>query len=284
MNVSQLMSTKRPPDSNITKVHVTQPQIDDDISEKGLFRGRTPDVDDDEGRPLPAVRDDFVQTDDFKHLFVRFAAVESLLKMRYMSRSWNRVIENMLDEHLSSGVILAHEGNDINFSARDDILTYVLTKERELKVRHVVFLLNITKIGNNACRWCCQLVVVEIPEGVISIGKRAFSACNYLTTVSFPTTLRSIGLESFQLCSNLDNVNLPNTQLQEIGELAFMCCHELKFVTVPDSLQTIGKDAFHECSKLLPSTTKCRETFDKTRDSDFIIKHLKSLKLSEPRR
>ena len=176
--------SKRTPDLNITKDHVTQPHIDDDVSEN-------------DNEPLPAMRDDFVQTDDFKYLFVNFAGVESLLKMRYMSRSWNRVIENKLNEHLSSGVILVHEGNDINFPARDDVLTYVLTKERELKVRHVVFPLNIMKIGNNACRWCCQLVVVEIPEGVISIGKRAFSACNHLTTVSFPTTLRSIGVESF---------------------------------------------------------------------------------------
>ena len=113
-------------------------------------------------------------------------------------------------------------------------------KERRALVTRVIFLLNVTKVGELACCYAVNLVVVEIPEGVKSIGEMAFMRCASLTTNSFPTTLTSIGVAAFEDCSSLAIVDLLHTNLQELGHGAFNDCSELKSMIIPDSLQTLG--------------------------------------------
>ena len=49
----------------------------------------------------------------------------------------------------------------------------------------MIFLQNITKVGNFACHFAINLVVVDIPKGVERIGHGAFFHCKSLTTVFF---------------------------------------------------------------------------------------------------
>ena len=125
-------------------------------------------------------------------------------------------------------------------------------KERRELVAHVVFLLNITKVGDRACKFAVNLVVVEIPEGIESISRAAFANCSGLTTISFATKLTNIGNKAFDYCS-LENIDLLHTQLQELGHCAFYGCSELKSMTIPYSIQTLGNSVFDNCSELVPS-------------------------------
>ena len=117
----------------------------------------------------------------------------------------------------------------------------------------VIFLLNTTKVGEYACYYAENLVVVDIPEGIERIGYETFSRCINLTAVSFPATLTLIGDGAFFLCSSLEIVDLRHTNLQEIEYSAFYGCSELKSMTIPDALQTLGRMVYKECSKLIPS-------------------------------
>ena len=65
-------------------------------------------------------------------------------------------------------------------------------EERLKNVMDVVFLLNITTIGKNACDSCYSLVTVVIPENIESIIYGAFWYCTSLLNVSFPKSLKSI--------------------------------------------------------------------------------------------
>jgi len=116
----------------------------------------------------------------------------------------------------------------------------------------VIILLNI-KVGDFACNFAINLVIVEIPEGIEIIGIGAFDECRSLTTIPFPITLTSIGWNAFADCSSLENVDLLHTNLQELEEWAFYQCSELKSVTIPDSYLTLGAGVFAGCSKLVPS-------------------------------
>ena len=91
-------------------------------------------------------------------------------------------------EGVRSGELLVNGG-------RATSLEEARTRKTRLElVNRVIFLLNITKVGDHAC-WCARnLVVVEIPEGIKSIGDGAFTGCRSLTTVSFPTTNRLVEL------------------------------------------------------------------------------------------
>ncbi|GMH87535.1 hypothetical protein TL16_g10887 [Triparma laevis f. inornata] len=199
----------------------------------------------------PAHTNDFMSTIDFKSHFVGFFHIEMLLVLREVCKEWNKVVKEVVDESVKSGAMIVHDGEDISWEeaeAREEM--------RELATQ-LIFLLNIAKVGKHACMYASNLVVVDIPEGVVSIGEGAFSSCWSLTTVYFPRTLISIGKAAFISCSSLDNVDLLHTNLQELGQIAFGGCFTLKSMRIPDSLETIrglSIHVFENCYKLVPSS------------------------------
>ena len=207
--------------------------------------------------PAPPT-DEFMHTPEFKRYFVEFVHVETLMALRLATKGWNAAADALIDQGVRSGELMVHGGNDLS-SVSDARI------ERRKRVTRVVFLLNILKIGSDACYAAINLVVVDIPEGIESIGSYAFPNCTSLTTVSISTTLRSIGHEAFWNCSSLESVDLLHTNLQELGDLAFANCSEL---------QTLGDDVFHKCSKLVPSNIGVSST---TNDPiSEVIAHLRS--------
>ncbi|GMI07667.1 hypothetical protein TrVE_jg13130 [Triparma verrucosa] len=156
------------------------------------------------------------------------------------------------------------------YNVTDEMIKARRLGHRREFVTQVVFLLNITKVGNKACALADNLIVLDIPEGVKSIGAEAFYGCRSLTTISFPTTLLVIEHMAFFSCKSLENVDFLHTDLQEIGHGAFGRCSELETMTFPDSLQTLGEAVFMECSKLVPSHIDIYETSD-------VVGHFRSL-------
>ncbi|GMH96579.1 hypothetical protein TrVE_jg8142 [Triparma verrucosa] len=203
----------------------------------------------------PAVGgDDFMHTDDFRRLFVEFIMVDTLVAMRWLDKKWHKVVEKKLielEEDEPFGEIIVHGGNDISL----DKARSTARKERIKQVSSVVFLLNITKVGNFACFYASNLVIVDIPEGITSIGNNSFNSCSSLKEIKFPKSLTNIGVNSFYRCSSLEEVDLLHTHVQTFGDCAFFECTRLREMTFPDSLQTFGRNAyvFSRCSKLVPS-------------------------------
>ncbi|GMH83484.1 hypothetical protein TL16_g09610 [Triparma laevis f. inornata] len=228
----------------------------------------------------PAVGgDDFMHTDDFRRLFVGFVMFDTLVAMRWLDRKWHAVVEKKLTEFEDEpfGEIIVHGGNNISWSeamsdARD---------ERMKQVTKVVFLLNITKVGDYACYDASNLIVVDIPEGITSIGRSSFFDCSSLTTVSIPTTLTSICAYAFHFCTSLENIDLLNTNLKEIEDEAFKSCSELKSMTIPDSLQTLGDDVFEGCSKLVPSTIDVDGEIYEDDVTSGVVAYLRSLQSND---
>ncbi|GMH49049.1 hypothetical protein TrVE_jg4223 [Triparma verrucosa] len=126
-----------------------------------------------------------MHTDDFRRLFVGFVMVDTLVAMRWLDRKWHKVVEKELtelEEDEPFGEIIVHGGNDIDYDeARSDARYEGMTQ-----VTTVVFLLNITKVGDHACFYASILVVVDIPEGITSIGFASFSDCSSLKEIKFP--------------------------------------------------------------------------------------------------
>ncbi|GMH68117.1 hypothetical protein TrST_g11435 [Triparma strigata] len=48
------------------------------------------------------------------------------------------------------------------------------------QVTKIIFLLNITKVGDNVCYYASNLVAVDIPEGITIIGLNVFGDCSKL--------------------------------------------------------------------------------------------------------
>ncbi|GMH87127.1 hypothetical protein TrST_g9999 [Triparma strigata] len=242
--------------------------------------------------------DDFMHTDDFRRLFVGFAMIDTLVAMRWLDKKWHKVVEKKLIEleNQPFGEIFVHGGNDLSNNpklypnsyapsyeeADSDVREYISLKEaksaarrgRMEQVKKVVFLLNITKVGNLVCVYASNLVVVDIPEGITIIGGSSFSCCYSLKDIKFPKSLTSIGSQSFFHCSSLERVDLLHTNVQYLGEAAFGSCESLREMKVPDSLQTFGDLVFLFCSKLVPSDIEYY-------DNDAIVAHLRSVRRSK---
>ncbi|GMH52649.1 hypothetical protein TL16_g01277 [Triparma laevis f. inornata] len=214
--------------------------------------------------PAPHTND-FISTIDFKRHFVGFVHVEMLLVLREVCKEWNDVVVERVDEIVESGELVVRGREDLQYPTE-------ARKERRQLVTRVIFLLNVTKVGEHAFLFADNLFVVDIPEGVESIGAFAFACCYALTTISFPATSTSIGTGTFDNCHSLENVDLLHTKLQELGDSAFHSCRELKSMTIPDSLQTLGGSVFYGCSKLVPSNIdiNCYDKFG-------VIAYLRSL-------
>jgi len=191
---------------------------------------------------------------EFRRHLVEYVPDDALTALRLATKPLMREIDNLLRRIVANGgqrgKLLVHDANDIRAVVAN---SNDFKGVRKLATR-VVFLLNITKIGINACK-DANLVVVDIPEGVVVIvNNRAFYECRSLATLSFPTTLITIFDHAFLGCHHSrENVDLLHTNFQEIGYSVFWACLELKSMTIPDSLQTFGNGVFHECSKLVPS-------------------------------
>ena len=161
----------------------------------------------------PAVGgDDFMHTDDFRRLFVDFVMVDTLVTMRWLDRKWHKVVEKKLtdfeDEPFSE--IIFHGGNDIILDESDTDVRRVGMK----LVTKVVFLLNITKVGDRVCKYASILVVVDLPEGITSIGDFSFMQCSSLKEIKLSKSLTSIGEVSFAYGRSLKNVDLLHTNAQ----------------------------------------------------------------------
>ena len=198
--------------------------------------------------------DDFMHTIEFKRTFAFFVQEQTLMALRVLNKEWTGVADAVIDNGVKSGQLMVHGGNDITWNIAD-----ALTEWRE-DVTRVIFLLNITNVGEHACEFAYSLVIVDIPEGVESISEAAFENCHSLTTVSFPTTLNYIGDSAFLHCYSLENVDLLHTNLQEIGQDAFRDCSDLKSIKLPVAELEFGEDAFVGCPKLVPSYIDTRDT------------------------
>ena len=121
-----------------------------------------------------AVDNNFFHNDDFRRLFLRIVGTDTVMKMRVLNKAWRMVGDDFIDEKVESGEMVVHGGNDIS---RDNAEALV---ERRALVKQVVFLLNITKVGDRACAFASKLVAVDIPEGITTIGYCSFYKCSSL--------------------------------------------------------------------------------------------------------
>ncbi|GMH74959.1 hypothetical protein TL16_g06608 [Triparma laevis f. inornata] len=164
---------------------------------------------------VTAATDQFMHTAEFKRHFAEFVHVQMLMALRLATKGFNAAADALIDKGVMSGELMVHGGNDIS----EEVAT--ARKERHKLATRAIFLLNITKVGENACWLSVNFVVVEIPEGVERIGEDAFVDCTSLTTISFPKTLTLIDYAAFGGCSSLENVGLLHTNLQELRGTAF---------------------------------------------------------------
>ena len=124
-------------------------------------------------------------------------------------------------------------------------------------INQVLFVGDITSIGNYAFDYMTALNNIVIPKTTVSIGSYAFRNCNSLPKISVPNSVVSIGDWAFQYCYGATELKLGNG-LKTIESGAFYSCSQLPVIKIPEGTTKIGDCAFQYCTALtevyLPST------------------------------
>lgn len=108
----------------------------------------------------------------------------------------------------------------------------------------------VTKIGDEAFRYCRNLTSVVIPNSITYIGAASFIGCKSLTSILIPNSVTYIGHSSFGRCEVLDSVIVPNS-VTSIGEKAFYECLSLTYISLPNSLTYLSEGMFKGCTSLV---------------------------------
>ena len=130
----------------------------------------------------------------------------------------------------------------------------------------------VSRIGNEAFRYCKDLTSIIIPNSVTMIGQSAFEYTTSLTYIDIPESVVTIANFAFWGCTSMQHISIPNS-VNSMGELVFNnCTGELlidcnvpdqnsdltntfnlsKFtkVTIGNSVSRMGHNAFLGCSSL----------------------------------
>lgn len=130
----------------------------------------------------------------------------------------------------------------------------------------------VSRIGNEAFRYCKDLTSIIIPNSVTMIGQSAFEYTTSLTYIDIPESVVTIANFAFWGCTGMQHISIPNS-VNSMGELVFNnCTGELlincnvpdqnsdqtntfnlsKFtkVTIGNSVSRMGHNAFLGCSSL----------------------------------
>jgi Leucine-rich repeat (LRR) protein len=91
----------------------------------------------------------------------------------------------------------------------------------------------VTRIGEDAFKFCLGLRSVTIPNSVTSIGNSAFNGCSYLTSVTIPNSVTSIGNQAFYSCFSLTSVTVGWSTPLSISSTVFDSILFNKYLYVP---------------------------------------------------
>lgn len=183
---------------------------------------------------------------------------------------------NAFSNCTSLGSFTVASGNKTFSSSQGLLYTYGYEKLLQVPAnkRPVYFHSNMKEIGEYAFNGC-NVLFVNVPEGVTSIGEQAFRNCRKMTSVTLPESLTKVGAGAFYNCTALTTINFPSgltaipdeaflgaglktlelpSTITSIGAKAFSICPSLASVTVPGSVTSMGSGVFMNCYKLTSAT------------------------------
>ena len=101
-----------------------------------------------------------------------------------------------------------------------------------------------------------DLVLVTLPETLVSFTTNAFHECSALREVVIPSRVRELAQDTFSRCYELTKVNFEGI-ISVIGATCFSWCYKLSDINLKEGLTEIRSYAFYQCALedvVLPST------------------------------
>ena len=114
---------------------------------------------------------------------------------------------------------------------------------------NIVFLGNVTSLGERCFNGSGNLTSITIPLSVTSLGEACFYYCTNLTSISISNNITSLGEYCFYNCDGLTSITIPSS-VTNIGKGCFEGSTGLTSVTIPSNVTSLGKMCFNGCNSL----------------------------------
>ena len=115
-------------------------------------------------------------------------------------------------------------------------------------IRDVTFPTSLTKIGDRAFSECENLKKTIFANGLETIGESAFEKCS-IVLVELPNSLVTVGMNAFCENYSLRKVVVPSS-VKTIEEGAFHSSRYLQRLLLSEGIEEIGPNAFYNCPVL----------------------------------
>ena len=144
-----------------------------------------------------------------------------------------------------------------------------------LSSHDILFVGDITSLGNYCFTECTGLTSISIPSSVTSLGNGCFTECTGLTSISIPSSVTSLGNGCFNYCTGLTSVTIPDS-VTSIGDSCFWWCtalvdYQLYWLTPPKNWNNDD----------MPNNTNTIFTIPLDKTATYIAKNYPGSKLVE---
>ena len=95
-------------------------------------------------------------TPKIRRHFVEFVPGDTLMNLKLATKGWKAAADALIEDGVTNGEIIVHDGEDLSWA-----IVKPRREGRELVTR-VIFFLNIKKVGQWACGFAANLIVVDI--------------------------------------------------------------------------------------------------------------------------
>lgn len=106
---------------------------------------------------------------------------------------------------------------------------------------------SVTNIASDIFKYCSNLQLTSLHEGLITIGDDAFFGTG-ITLKTLPNSITTIESGVFSNCTKLTVLDISN--ITSIGNYAFDGCTGLIIDNLPTNITSIGNRAFSACTSL----------------------------------
>ena len=166
----------------------------------------------------------------------------------------NKISASMVQYCKQLRTIMVDDGNE-RYDSREGCNAVVQKEGNRLIIGcNGTIIPKVRIIDRDAFKYCQELSVANIPEGVEQIMSRAFMGCYNLCQLSLPSSLKSIGDDAFKDCKRLSEVLIP-ANVVNIPYNPFTGCISLNHIEVsPQNSKYTSLDGANAIIETITST------------------------------
>ena len=194
----------------------------------------------------PTLSHDFLNLASEFKIYVPAEAINRYRIAKYWRTNYRRIVTDDGSEVMSQNAIeyTSTYGEVVTPYKTDAFGATIASNTYENGKGYIIFINNVTSIGQYAFYRCGTLQSILLPDGISSIGQEAFSQCFDLTSITIPDSVTKIEKQAFSYCNRISSVYCRATTPPALENATFHVAADSNFkIYVPTNSVEAYKSA-----------------------------------------